>query len=191
MAVMCEAIAACVVCADSRSAATSEEPKKSDGCAAAIRAETRASKYASSRRVPGFRRRSPSGPRDCGSAAPSLPAVPSRQGRAPRRSRRNPTGPRQVGSRCETAYPCLRLKEGERPFEEDAPPQLFAEARGFERLGGLGQREQVRRPFADVAGEDDPVGAVLRDQRRGSFRLEETGLQGEASPAPDPPGERD
>src|SRR5207248_6949740 len=185
MAVMCEAIAACVVCADCRSAGTSEEPKKSDGCAAASRAETRASNDASSKRVPGFRRRSPSVPRDCGSAAPSRPAAPFRLWRAPRRSRRNLTGPRWLGSRCETAHPCasgLRPKEGERPFEEDAAPQLVAQSGVLQRLGGLGQREQIGCALADVAGEDDALGAVLRDQRRGSFRLEEPGLQGEAGP---------
>ena len=67
---MCDAMAACVVCAACRKAVTSEEPKNKDGCEAAMIAGTRASKMPPRRGAcPVSGGVHPAVPQDCGSGA--------------------------------------------------------------------------------------------------------------------------
>src|SRR5256886_14721764 len=189
MLVMCDAMAACVVCAACRKAVTSEEPKNKDGCEAAMIAGTRASK------MPPRRGACPvSGgvhPASRGIAgALSLPGracPPARGERCAGRGKRL-RGLAGFGLGCESAHlwAASGLEEGERSFLEDAAAKLLAETGNLQRLGGLRQGEQIRRSLADVAGEDDAVGAVLRDQRHRGIGLEQPRLQRQAAPAADP-----
>src|SRR2546422_147418 len=191
MLVMCEAMVPCVVCAAWRSAGMSEDAKNSDGCAAAIKAGTRASNHASFWRVPGSGVVPPANPMDAG--ALPLPGRACPPARGERRAGRGETlrGLAGLGRGVNLRTWPLRLEERERALPEDPRPQLLAQPRRLQGLVGFGQGQKIRRSLPDVAGEHDPLRAVPRDQRSRGRRIEEPRLQREPRPAAHPARERE